>query len=345
MVRLRRFCVGEDRGGGRAGADRGLAGPRCRSAPGGGFCVGGNGSGAHAAVPALVEALRGPDHLTWAAASALGQIGPGAVPALIEALRDPDVKCARGQPALGRHGGRHGRAGASEDLAGPRSPGGFSGRHRAEAVPALIEALRDPGVEVRQGAALALGQIGPGVEAATAIPELIKVFNDRSHIARQNAASALASNARALQDTRATDMIGPLQAALAALTGHSEPFPRVQEHAATVKRAVDYLELLWWHHLYAQFRQGVRDHLYLVVGLVSLLYPIPYLPALLLAPPALALPGQRGPEAVRGRDPARMAGGPETPPPLRRPCRVLSVQPPRARRLGDPAPPNRPCRI
>jgi hypothetical protein len=64
-------------------------------------------------------------------------------------------------------------------------------------------------------------------------------------------------------------MIGPLQAALAALTGHSEPFPRVQEHAATVKRAVDYLELLWWHHLYAQFRQGVHDHLYLVAGLVA----------------------------------------------------------------------------
>jgi hypothetical protein len=66
-------------------------------------------------------------------------------------------------------------------------------------------------------------------------------------------------------------MIGPLQAALAALTAHSELFLRVQEQAAMVKRAVDYLELLWWRHLYTRLRQGVRDHSYLAAGLVSYL--------------------------------------------------------------------------
>jgi HEAT repeat protein len=47
---------------------------------------------------------------------------------------------------------------------------------RCQAVPALVDALRDPDWRVRRSAARALGQIGPAAEAA--VPALIDVIRD-----------------------------------------------------------------------------------------------------------------------------------------------------------------------
>ena len=57
------------------------------------------------------------------------------------------------------------------------------------AVPALIEALRDPDSEVRRGAAGALGQVGP--EAIGAVPALIEALRDPDSEVRRGAAGAL----------------------------------------------------------------------------------------------------------------------------------------------------------
>ena len=59
----------------------------------------------------------------------------------------------------------------------------------AEAVPALIAALRDPDAPVRLQAARALSRIGP--EAAPAVPALTAALSDHDVLVRRNAARAL----------------------------------------------------------------------------------------------------------------------------------------------------------
>ena len=66
-----------------------------------------------------------------------------------------------------------------------------SGPSAAEAVPALVAALKDPNKPVRRGAADALANIGPA--AAGAVPALVAALKDPDEIVRQHAADALRS--------------------------------------------------------------------------------------------------------------------------------------------------------
>jgi HEAT repeat protein len=131
------------------------------------------GSAAKDAVPELIlalrEALKGEAEqgLGEAAAKALGSIGPSAsnaVPILVQALRGPEMLDYHSAVALGRIG--------------------------TPAVPALIKALGDPKVRVRESAAFALGEIGPSAKAAIPILEKISL-QDKDQVVRKSAVSAL----------------------------------------------------------------------------------------------------------------------------------------------------------
>jgi HEAT repeat protein len=102
------------------------------------------------------------------ATDALGWLGPTvdrSLPALIAALYDPDqLVRANAGVALGRFGGL--------------------------AVPALIRQTESGPVEVRRGAALALGFIGKPAEPA--IPALVQLLSDPENSVRQEAARSLA---------------------------------------------------------------------------------------------------------------------------------------------------------
>jgi HEAT repeat protein len=163
-----------------------------------------------AAVPALVEVLRGPDpeqrrEAIWV----LGDIGAGAggaTAALVEALRDPTrfryggalAECARS--ALARIGppARAAVPALREEFEGGDAERRF---YAAEALvkitgavkrylPVLIEYLSSPNIHVRRDATEALGQIGPAAKAA--VPALIRVLKDRPGNVCHFAAEALA---------------------------------------------------------------------------------------------------------------------------------------------------------
>ena len=89
----------------------------------------------------------------------LRSIGPVAIPELIEALQDDDVLWIR-------------KAAAAEIL-------GSFGPAAAEAVPALIAALRDPQGPTAVNAARALAEIGPVDKKAEAVAGLLAVLNNR----------------------------------------------------------------------------------------------------------------------------------------------------------------------
>jgi HEAT repeat protein len=116
-------------------------------------------------VSTLVQTLSGPDRdVASAADSALEQLGPAAraaVPALSQAMRDRGY----GHGALAAIG--------------------------APALPALIQALRDPSPQVRRLAAAALGRMGP--VAAPAVLTLVQVVSDPDFSVGQDAGHALAA--------------------------------------------------------------------------------------------------------------------------------------------------------
>jgi HEAT repeat protein len=119
------------------------------------------------AVPALADAADDPDPLIRTnALTALGRIGPPArtaVPALAKALGDDDLRVRLVAPlALARVQG-------------------------AEAVPTLLEALRDP--RMRCAAAVALEVLGPAAQAA--VPALQALAEDGSLAEREAASDAL----------------------------------------------------------------------------------------------------------------------------------------------------------
>ena len=58
-----------------------------------------------------------------------------------------------------------------------------------DAVPALIQALQDPNVQVCANATYALGEIGES--AKDAVPALIQALKDQNKIVRRNAAFAI----------------------------------------------------------------------------------------------------------------------------------------------------------
>jgi HEAT repeat protein len=64
------------------------------------------------------------------------------------------------------------------------------GTEAEEAVPALIEALRDGEWSIRRQAALALGKIGPPARAAES--ELVRCQRDSNSLIRKAAGQALA---------------------------------------------------------------------------------------------------------------------------------------------------------
>jgi HEAT repeat protein len=103
------------------------------------------GADAKTAVPALVESLKDPDpQVRGTAARALAAIGPPAVPALLKAAESsPDRSvCSLAYLALGE-----------------------SRPADAEALRALVAALKDPEKEVRAAAAFALARLGDGAVA------------------------------------------------------------------------------------------------------------------------------------------------------------------------------------
>lgn len=121
-----------------------------------------------AAVPDLAAALSASDwQLRAAAAQALGELGAeaaAALPALAAALRDRDW-------------------GVAEQVVEALSQIG------APALPVLVEALADPNLPVRWGAARALGRIG--AEARPAVDALAALLEDPAMQARWAAAKSL----------------------------------------------------------------------------------------------------------------------------------------------------------
>jgi HEAT repeat protein len=106
----------------------------------------------------------------------------------------------------------------------------------------LIAALKDPDPIVRQGVAITLG--GLRKLAAAAVPVLIEALKDLDPHTSSIVARALVSIAIAAQDAAATAMIAPLKAAHNALSDRG-----LHSQAQSVKRAIDFLELLWWKNL------------------------------------------------------------------------------------------------
>lgn len=122
------------------------------------------------AIPMLIETFEHRDtNVRAAACQALGEIGAPAVPALIEVLEDEErVLCGRYIE----------RACACQAL-------GLIGV--TDAIPILLEALRDRHAEVRAAACTALGQIGD----AQAVPALCRALEDEEWQVRRSACEAL----------------------------------------------------------------------------------------------------------------------------------------------------------
>jgi HEAT repeat protein len=131
------------------------------------------------AVPALVKALNDPEQQVWfGSVTALSLIGPDAkeaIPALIQGL------------SFGRTQGW--RRSSSRQI-WYRSAFAL-GNIGPEAIPPLIEALSHKEESIRSGAALALGFMDK--KATSAIPALSNALSDPGKDVRQRAAEALAS--------------------------------------------------------------------------------------------------------------------------------------------------------
>jgi HEAT repeat protein len=181
--------------------------------------LGGIGPNARPAVPMLIDMLRAtreprqrlsrgapggmcvsPAMLRAAAASALGRIKPEgrvAVPALIDELNEGGHVAQAAIQALGELGGEDPRAAEALRKVLCDDPDEAIATHAAmalvalgqAAVPALVQALRDPDADVRYRVAGALGQLGPA--AAAAIAALQRVADDVDPDVRQAVADAL----------------------------------------------------------------------------------------------------------------------------------------------------------
>lgn len=137
---------------------------------------------AKVAVPALANALKDSDVVVRRhAARALENIGPDAkdaLPAVIAALKDSDA------------GVRYSCLSALQKMYCETKTVVTMRCDVKTVVPVLIEALRDPNIQMRTSAAIALGNIGP--EAAAATPTLQHVqLNDSDEMVRWDAGVAL----------------------------------------------------------------------------------------------------------------------------------------------------------
>jgi HEAT repeat protein len=135
------------------------------------------GPGAKAAVPALVEALQSGSHANpHAVAYALGKIGPSAAeaePVLTKSLKSDDPLMAVAS------------AWALAHVAKPTA------ELAAQVVPPLTAGLASPVAVARQGAAEALGKLGP--EANGAVEALEEASKDEDAAVREAATVALKS--------------------------------------------------------------------------------------------------------------------------------------------------------
>jgi HEAT repeat protein len=143
-------------------------------------------TGGAKAVPMLIEALADADlQARYAAAEALGAIGPDAVAALVEALQsgDPLVRtgAARALALIGPEA-RTALPALSATLHDDTTlvavmAATALGRIGKDAVPVLSQALEEQkAVTVRRTVLEALRRLGP--EAAEAVPVLLKICND-----------------------------------------------------------------------------------------------------------------------------------------------------------------------
>jgi HEAT repeat protein len=174
--------------------------------------LGQSGENGTIAVPVLIEMLKDQPGFTSsennyfrdAAAKALAQIGLSAVPALTEALKDEDVNVRAGVSyALGRIGPdamsavpqlintlkNWPKASKLENDYVRDTAANALVNIGSAAVPKLIEALKMQNVDVRGGAAYALGRIGPRAKAA--VPTLIEALKASHEYVRSSAADAL----------------------------------------------------------------------------------------------------------------------------------------------------------
>jgi HEAT repeat protein len=109
------------------------------------------------------------------AAQAMAQLGPDAMPTLFELLKNEKEESVKAAAIQGLW---------------------TAGQVPKEAIPYLIEALKDKGVQVRSNACTALGQIGQDKEAKKAIPALAEVVQkDKEQNVRHQAIYALGSMA------------------------------------------------------------------------------------------------------------------------------------------------------
>ena len=135
------------------------------------------------AVPALIKALQDDNGKTrLSAASVLGEIGPEAVPALIDALQNGDESLRFSATlVLGDMGpAAKDAVPALVEALRDRDFFYFAAKSLSDigsdAVPALVDALRNDNVLLRRGAAGALLQLG--VDAKDAIPALNKALQE-----------------------------------------------------------------------------------------------------------------------------------------------------------------------
>jgi HEAT repeat protein len=161
--------------------------------------------GGKTAVPVLTELLvaKGADaKVRWKAADLLGQVGADAseaIPALLAALKDsdPHVRAVVAK-SLGGVVPKESCGEAVEALAAmlkdgsePAAARAISrfGANGAAALPALLEAMKDPDSTVRWEAGRAVGKIGAA--AKSAVPALVEQMKDEVSLVREHAAEAL----------------------------------------------------------------------------------------------------------------------------------------------------------
>ena len=109
-----------------------------------------------------------------------------------------------------------------------------------DAVPHLVDLLKDLDAGVRRAAADALGQIG--AEAKAAVPDLVELLKDPGEGVRMAAADALATISEGLSDKNKPDVV-----ARQALEKGLEILDRTgtdREERVRIKRAIDHLQAL-----------------------------------------------------------------------------------------------------
>ena len=134
-----------------------------------------------------------------------------------------------------------------------------------------VKALKAEDARDRLAAAAALGKIGAAAEPA--IPALLDRLQDADADLQEEAARALALIGTDLQDIGVVGAVNTLRKARDALATHQEP--DVREHAAALRRAVEYLELQQRSYPGDTIVDWIQRHPYIIAtaALISLYLP------------------------------------------------------------------------